>query len=476
MQKICDICRKRAAQLSDLVVVNNRTVEYSYCSECYNNMLKSGKNPHEEAQKRIDRMGLECPVCGASAEEFGKTFLFGCAECYDNMRELALDSALTVQGLKYSPFNLKHTYCMRNTKNIVRNASEASNDGGFRSADECTRQDLVRHNVISSRIRFARNLRGLQFPKHITLTDNRIVDLMNGCAKAAEGVFNARLLPMSQISKLQKKALIERHIISLPLANNAVNGAVIVEREKKFGGMSVMINEEDHIREQCIADGFDLENAYIRICGYDDRILKELPIAYDERLGFLTACPSNLGTGMRASVMLFLPALKRAGAIEDTLKTFKNEFGITVRGVFGEGSDAAYDMYQISNTRTLCVSESETLEQVRQATVRMCYCERVALEKLVKEGHTELLDRISRSYAVMCGAYTLTSQELMKLLTDVKIGVILGILPIKSMEKLNEMIWACTPSALQILTGVNSIEERDRMRAQTVRKILAEAR
>lgn len=475
MQKICDICKKRAAQLSDRIVVNNRTVEYFYCAECYQSVLKSGKIPCEEAQKRIDRRGKECPVCGHGVEEFRQTFLFGCAECYDNMREIALESALTAQGLQYRPFNLKHTYGMRNLDNVgIKNARET--DGReFKSADDCTQEDLVRHNVISSRIRFARNIRGLQFPKYITLTDNRIVDLMNGCARAAEGIFNARLLPMSQITKTQKKALIERHIISLPLANNTVNGAVIVEREKKFGGMSVMINEEDHIREQCIVDGFDLESAYLKICEYDNALLRELPIAYDDQLGFLTACPTNLGTGMRASVMLFLPALKRAGAIEDTLKTFKNEFGLTVRGVFGEGSEAAYDMYQISNTRTLCVSEAETLEQVRQAVIRMCYCERVALEKLVKDGRTKLLDGISRSYAVMCGAYTLTSQELMKLLTDVKIGVILGILPIKNTEKLNEMIWACTPSSLQIISGKDSPEERDRMRAQTVRKILAEA-
>ena len=106
-----------------------------------------------------------------------------------------------------------------------------------------------------------------------------------------------------------------------------------------------MINEEDHIREQCVEEGFNLKRAYERLRVYDERLLHTLPIAYDSQLGFLTACPTNLGTGMRASCMLFLPALKRAGAIEDALKTFKSEFGLTVRGVYGEGSEAAYDMY-----------------------------------------------------------------------------------------------------------------------------------
>lgn len=124
--------------------------------------------------------------------------------------------------------------------------------------------------------------------------------------------------------------------------------------------------------------------------------------------------------GNESVVYAVLPALKRAGAIEDTLKTFKSEFGLTIRGVYGEGSDAAYDMYQISNSRTLGVSEGEIISHVEQAVARMCYCERVALEKLVKEKQTELLDGISRSYAVLKGAYALTAQELMKLLVDVK--------------------------------------------------------
>lgn len=271
-----------------------------------------------------------------------------------------------------------------------------------------------------------------------------------------------------------KKALIERHIISLNLANNDSSGAVIVEGDTKYGGISVMVNEEDHIREQCVVDGFNLAGAFERLHRYDVNLIKSVPVAYDEQLGFLTACPTNLGTGMRASVMLFLPALKRAGAIEDALKTFKTEFGLTIRGVFGEGSEAAYDMYQVSNSRTLGVSEESIIGQVEQAAVRMCYCERVALERLVRDKQTELLDGISRSYAVLKSAYALTSKELMKLLVDVKLGVILGILPIKNTRKLDETIWSCTSSSLSIITGGNSDEERDKMRAQIVRKILAE--
>lgn len=482
MQKICDICGVKEAELFDRTVINNIAVCYGYCKSCYQDAIRCGKTPAEVAHAKAMRKGLECTSCKHTVEEYRRSMLLGCADCYVNMREVAIEGALSMQNIIPGAFNLKHTYANRSNPptSIIMGEKEKveqslnSAEHTLKSADKCTLRELVDCNVMSSRIRFARNIRGLQFPKYIQLTDNRVVDLINGCQKASSGIFDGRTLLMSKLTKAEKTALIERHIISLPLANNTQNGAVIAERDGTFGGMSVMINEEDHIREQCINVGFDLVGAYKRICKYDDALLKILPIAYDEQLGFLTACPSNLGTGMRASVMLFLPALKRAGAIGDALKTFKNSFGLTIRGVFGEGSDAVYDMYQISNSKTLCVSEKETIEQLEQAVVRMCYCERVALEKLVREQNTQLLDRISRSYGVLQSAYSITAQELSSLLVDVKIGVILGILPIKTTRPLDEMIWACTPSSLQIITGGNDIEECNKTRAKIVRKILAE--
>lgn len=496
MQRTCDICGDREATLFESVIIDNNPVEYGYCRECYEKALKCGKNPHEEANYRLSRRDKECKFCGYTVEDFEKNFLFGCANCYSQMRKFALEAASKAQGVNAE---FLHAHAPKNTVSTIldlkgaHGAYEARNDnrsGNFerfdgngsqsgangellKSAKDCTINELVKNNVVSSRVRLARNVMGLEFPRNIKTTDQRVVDLMNGAYAAAQGVFEARLLPMNKLKKEQKKALIERHLISLALANNTQNGAAIVEGDKKFG-ISVMINEEDHVREQCVEEGFNLKRAYERLRVYDERLLHALPVAYDSQLGFLTACPTNLGTGMRASCMLFLPALKRAGAIEDALKTFKGEFGLTVRGVYGEGSEAAYDMYQISNSRTLGVSEDEIISQVEQAVARMCYCERVALEKLVKERQTELLDGISRSYAVLKGAYALTAQELMKLLVDVKIGVILGILPIKSTAITDEMIWACSASSLQILTNGSSEEERDKMRARIVRELLAE--
>ncbi len=481
MQKTCDICGDKEATLFESVIVDNNPVEYAYCRECYQNALKSGKSPCEEAKYSLSRRGKECRVCGYTVEDFESNFLFGCPDCYAQMRGIALEKASKAQGVNAEflranpPQKYVSSILELKSANGERFEDCSHSEQLLKTAMDCTIDELVKNNVVSSRIRLARNVTNLEFPHNIRVTDERIVDLINDAYYAAQGVFEARLLPMNNLDKDYKKALIERHLISLALANNTANGAAIVEGTEKFG-ISVMINEEDHIREQCIKEGFNLKSAYERLRVYDEKLLRSLPIAYDSQLGFLTACPTNLGTGMRASCMLFLPALKRAGAIDDALKTFKNEFGITVRGVFGEGSEAAYDMYQISNSRTLGVSEGEIVAHVEQAVARMCYCERVALEKLLMERQTELLDGISRSYAVLKGAYTLTAQELMRLLVDVKIGIILGILPIKSTAVMDEMIWACSTSSLKIITNGSDEETLDKMRAKIVRELLLEGK
>lgn len=471
MQKMCDVCHKRVATIVDNTITNGIRQEYSYCQECYKNIILTGKIPSVVAASRIERLGKECDTCGCTKEEFDNTLLFGCSDCYQNMRDFAKDTAIKLQRI--NAFNNKHLYTPCNMAKPIKNDSK---NHEFMPAEQCSIEALTCNNVVSSRIRLARNIRGLNFPKHIDKVDVRAVELINNTMKCASKIDDVRLAMMSSLSKEQRLALVERRLISLPLANNLNSGAVILDGTKKFGGISIMLNEEDHIREQYIQDGFDLDGAYYNIKKYDDEIVASLDIAYDNEFGFLTACPTNLGTGMRASVMLFLPALKRAGAIDDALKTFKSEFGLTVRGVFGEGSDEAYDMYQISNSRTLCVSEKDIVDSLKDAVVRMCYLERVALEKLVKEQSTMLFDRIARSYGLLSSAYTLTSQELMQLLVDVKLGVILGLLPIKNMDKLNEMIWACTPNSLTIITGNNDANARDIARAKIVRQIMLEER
>lgn len=459
MQKKCDICGGLAT-LAERVVENGNSVEYAYCQVCYDRAIKNGVLPRDEAKAKAARRGRECSVCGYSAEEFEASFLFGCPDCYRTMPQLAASAVQRAQS--------------GNIAKIVPIKTNPKQKSGFKSADDCSIEDLVRDNVISSRIRLARNINGLEFTHRIKRADKRIAEVVKGAARAAQGVFDASVHTMASLSDLQKKLLLERHLISLPLANNVANGAVVLERGAR-PQMSIMIGEEDAVREQCVTGGHSLAIAYGRIKKYDDNLAREFEFAVDSRLGYLTACPTNVGTGMRASEMLFLPALRRTGAIDDALKTFKEAYGLTVRGYFGEGSGAAYDTYQISNTRTLGVTEQETLNLIEQAVLKLCYCERVALERLVRDEDASLFNSIGRSYGVLTGAYSLTAPELMKLIADVKLGVILGVLPIKSTAVLNRIIEECT-SSLDIINEDISASARDKTRADIARRILSEER
>lgn len=332
--------------------------------------------------------------------------------------------------------------------------------------------DLTRFNVISSRIRLARNVKGIAFPLNPRGKDSQKRSMLPPAVdEILHGSFDYTVFKVSQLGDTPIKSLVERHLISPALVRNRNEGAAIVEKSE---GLSVMINEEDHIREQCVESGFALEKAYERIDRIDDLLISRLPIAFDEKLGFLTACPTNLGTGMRASTMLFLPALRLADAIEDAVKAF-TDCGLTIRGVYGEGSTAAGDTYQLSNTRSLGLTELEIIELISRATVTMCTAEAAARDKLMRERGSEIKDRIFRSFGTMNSAYSLSSDELTRLISDVKLGVILDILPLKHTAILDVISYTLSAASLTMKMGEPSPAERDIARAKLLRKILSEA-
>jgi protein arginine kinase len=203
-------------------------------------------------------------------------------------------------------------------------------------------------------------------------------------------------------------------------------------------------------------------------------LLSKLPIAYNQQLGFLTACPTNLGTGMRASTMLFLPALRLANAIEDTVKVFRERYGLTIRGIYGEGSSALGDVYQLSNTRTLGMDEQEIIEVIENATIAMCTAEKIARDKLMAEKGDELKAKIERSFNTLRTAYSLTSDALMQLVSDVKLGVIFGILPLTETAPLDRLAVLFSASSLTLKIGECAPTVRDVTRAKLVREILSE--
>ncbi|MBO5983118.1 MAG: ATP--guanido phosphotransferase, partial [Clostridia bacterium] len=217
-----------------------------------------------------------------------------------------------------------------------------------------------------------------------------------------------------------------------------------------------------------------LARAYDRLSAFDDIIVNRLPIAYDDRLGFLTSCPTNLGTGMRASTMLFLPALRHANAIEDTVRVFRERYGLTIRGIYGEGSSAQGDVYQLSNTRSLGATEWEIIEIIERATLAMCKAEEVARERLMAERGEEIKDKIQHSFNTLSTAYSLTSEALMALISDVKLGVIFGLVPLADTAPLDKLTMLFSASSLTLKIGECAPSVRDITRAKLVREILSE--
>lgn len=236
--------------------------------------------------------------------------------------------------------------------------------------------------------------------------------------------------------------------------------------------LSVMLNEEDHLRIQSIEACMNLRAAYQKAEELDNELISEFPVAYSERFGFLTSCPSNVGTGLRASAMLFLPALTYSNSMRKIVNTL-NKVRITVRGIYGEGSKALGCLYQVSNQVSLGHSEEEILATVAEAVEKVCEAERIARENLRKRSPEQLKDRILRSYGILTNAYVLSTDEFMELFSYVRLGGYYGYCTLPTAETLNKLLYSVQPNTLQKNQGVDFTPlERDVCRAETVRKVL----
>lgn len=323
--------------------------------------------------------------------------------------------------------------------------------------------------VMSTRIRLARNLTGYRFPIAFTEDDAMAVD------RAASGVLldtnqpNYSYMKMSEIPSLERLVLIEKHLISPHLANPERHGAVLLSEDET---VSVMVNEEDHIRIQCIYPGLQLEDAYKKADEVDNLLESELPYAFDESFGYMTSCPSNTGTGMRASVMMHLPALTITKQIERIIPAI-SRLGIVVRGSYGEGSDAPGNVYQVSNQTTLGKTEQEILVDLGNITSRLIAHERQSRELLISKSRLALENRLFRSLGTIAYARLLPNGEAARCLSDVRLGIDLGIIQDVDMSILNELMIFMQPGFLQQYAGTElSQEERDVFRAKLFRERL----
>ena len=328
--------------------------------------------------------------------------------------------------------------------------------------------------VISSRIRLARNLADFPFISRTTEADRAEIEkTLHGQINALQesGKFPRETLyfDVGDLDEVDRMFLVERQLISRELAESDGARAAVIDPAERF---SVMINEEDHLRFQVMHSGLDLGSTWRQIDELDDLIEEHATYAFSDKLGYLTACPTNVGTGVRVSVMLHLPALVITRQIEKVFKSLQ-KINLAVRGLYGEGSQAMGDFYQISNQITLGMTEEELTKKVADVVPVLIDYERQAREFLVRESHETLHDRVSRAYGILRTAQTISSEETMHLLSSVRMGVNLGLISDLEIPTINKLFIHTQPAHLQKLTGIElDKSDRDIERATYLRRNL----
>ncbi|MBC7959445.1 MAG: protein arginine kinase, partial [Vallitaleaceae bacterium] len=290
--------------------------------------------------------------------------------------------------------------------------------------------------IISSRIRLARNLENYVFPGSIS--DQEAKELIEDVKQAVFTESNVNPyffeeINMENIKQVDKIAMMERHVISPLFIGVKKPNILLLSRDES---LSIMVNEEDHIRIQSISMGMNLSEALENANRVDDILEEKLSYAFDNKLGYLTACPTNLGTGLRASYMVHVPALETTGQLKFLLDAI-GKFGLTVRGMYGEGSEAQGSIFQISNQLTLGMNEQEIIDNLTTITKQIVEQELIVRNKFLNERRLEFEDAIYRSYGILSHARVLNSKESMTLLSDIKLGIELGILTSHADYKIN---------------------------------------
>ena len=320
--------------------------------------------------------------------------------------------------------------------------------------------------AVSTRIRLARNLSGLPFPARMTPEQRRELNLkVKNAVLQSNTPFakSLKYIDMADVPQTEIAAMVERHIISPEFAEENADRAIIISADESI---SIMIGEEDHVRIQVILGGLQLEKAYDTAEQLDSLLYNELHFAFDRSLGFLTECPTNLGTGLRASVMLHLPVTESNGEISSIAETV-GKIGFTVRGMYGEGTKASASMYQVSNQITLGISEKNAIDNLKIITAQLIDKERKARNSLNK---IKLEDMCFRALGTLQNCRVLSSKEMMDLLSRIKLGISMGIiktdvLPIK-------LFIEGQPNMLMKKYGQLEPEERDIYRAAFMRDAL----
>lgn len=339
------------------------------------------------------------------------------------------------------------------------------------NASEWLRGEGPHHQiVISSRVRFARNLRDRPFPGWAKKAERTaILELVKPRVEALPEMQDSFSELLQDLSAMEKQVLVERHLISREHAAKSAGSAVVMNRRQT---LSVMVNEEDHLRIQSIRSGLQLKQAFKLVDKIDTALEGELEFAYDPHLGYLTACPTNVGTGMRASAMLHLPGLVLSELINQVVQAV-SKIGLAVRGLYGEGTEAMGNLFQISNQTTLGEKEDEIISRLTKVIETLIEKEHNARQVLLQRKSQTLLDQIGRAYGVLTYAHAMSSKEALNLLSVIKLGIDLGAFPEDKRLSIDELFMDTQPAHLQKGSQQKlNAEERDYLRAQIIRERL----
>lgn len=322
--------------------------------------------------------------------------------------------------------------------------------------------------VLSTRIRLARNLSNVPFVSRFAKEEaNQILEKIENITPSLG--YGLKFLRLDKMDTITKLSLIEKHLISPDFAvDKEKTKAILINEEENI---CIMVNEEDHLRLQVISAGLELENSLNLAIEIDKKLESLVNYAFLDKYGFLTACPTNVGTGLRASVMIHLPALSLTGNIKKVLEAVNN-FGMNIRGVYGEGSRSQGNIYQISNKQSLGISEEEIIKNLKAITDRIIEQERMA-RKILGKNQIELEDRVYRAYGILTNCKKISSEECKNLLSDIKLGTDMGIIKELNDLKVNQLILYTKPANLQKYIG-KSLEnyESDIKRVDVIRDII----
>jgi protein arginine kinase len=333
---------------------------------------------------------------------------------------------------------------MQNKSIILHNLKESS-------AEWASGKGPLSDIVISSRIRLARNVEGIPFsPRAKQAELKNIYELSRQIVEEDSLIRDSNLLLLDELTLLESQFLVEKHLISIYHARekHPYRGCVFNQRET----LSIMVNEEDHFRIQYLLPGLQLNNIWKLINKIDDKIEKKVTYAFSEKEGYLTSCPTNVGTGMRASVMLHLPALAMINGLNDILKAI-SKIGYVVRGFYGEGTEVMGNLFQVSNQITLGLSEEEIIDNLEKVNQQIISKEQKVRRDLLSNSKSQLEDQVWRAYGILSSARIISSAEAMELLSKLRFGVELGIIPYPDLGTLNKLMLLIQPAYLQMLAG-----------------------